>query len=54
MKNQNTAFLMKFLDKFYNHADIPWVKVTWLKLYTNDNTPLMPEIQVDLFGGKKL
>lgn len=39
MRNQNTALLMKFLDKFYNHADIPWVKLTWLKLYSNDNTP---------------
>jgi len=23
MKNENIAFLMKFLDKFYNHAEIP-------------------------------
>jgi hypothetical protein len=37
MKNQNSALLMKFLDKFYNHADIPWVKLTWSKLYQNGN-----------------
>jgi len=39
MRNQNTALLMKFLDKFYNHANIPWVKLTWLKLYQNSNIP---------------
>jgi hypothetical protein len=54
MKNQNIAFLMKFLDKFYNHADIPWVKLTWMKLYSNDNTPHMLETLVDLSGGKTL
>lgn len=37
MKNQDSAQLMKFLDKFYNHADIPWVKLTWSKLYQNGN-----------------
>jgi len=30
---------MKFLDKFYNHADIPWINLTWAKLYHNPNTP---------------
>jgi len=25
MESQNKALLLKFLDKFYNHADIPWV-----------------------------
>ena len=39
MKNQNTTLLMKFLDKFYNHPDIPWVKLTWSKLYQNTNIP---------------
>ena len=39
VRNQNTVLLMKFLDKFYNHADIPWVKLTWTKLYSNTNTP---------------
>ena len=39
MKNQNTTLLMKFLDKFYNHADIPWFKLTWSKLYQNTNIP---------------
>jgi hypothetical protein len=36
---QNLALLIKHLDRFYNHADIPWVKLTWSKLYANNNTP---------------
>lgn len=39
IKNQNSTLLLKFLDKFYNHANIPWVKLTWSKLYQNANTP---------------
>jgi hypothetical protein len=26
IKAQNLALLIKHLDRFYNHADIPWVK----------------------------
>jgi hypothetical protein len=25
IRNQNNALLMKYLEKFYNKADIPWV-----------------------------
>jgi hypothetical protein len=25
IKNQNKALLLKFLDKFYNHANTPWL-----------------------------
>lgn len=39
IQNQNSATLMKFLDKFYNHADAPWVNLTWAKLYHNSNIP---------------
>jgi hypothetical protein len=39
IQNQNTTLLMKFLDKFYNHADVPWVNLTWTKLYHNSNIP---------------
>jgi len=39
LKNQNSDLLMKFLDKFYNHADIPWVQLTWSKLYYNHSIP---------------
>jgi len=39
INKQNKALLMEFMDKFYNHADTPWVKLTWDKLYVNHNTP---------------
>jgi ubiquinone/menaquinone biosynthesis C-methylase UbiE len=26
-KKQNAALQIKFLDKFYNHKDVPWVKL---------------------------
>jgi hypothetical protein len=29
LRAQNTALLVKFLDKFYNHANLPWVHLTW-------------------------
>jgi hypothetical protein len=35
IKSLNNALLMKFLDRFYNKADIPWVSLTWSKLYSN-------------------
>jgi len=38
MKSQNVALLIKYMDKFYNHADIPWVSLTWSKLYSNNST----------------
>lgn len=28
IKDQNIALLLKFLDKFFNKSDIPWVKLT--------------------------
>jgi hypothetical protein len=39
IKTQNNALLLKSLDKFYNKRDIPWVKLTWSKLYGNHQTP---------------
>lgn len=39
IKTQNTSLLMKFLHKFYNHEDIPWVTLTWQCLYTNLTVP---------------
>lgn len=29
----NTVLLMKFLDKFYNHHDLPWVHLIWDTYY---------------------
>jgi hypothetical protein len=43
---------MKFLDKFYNNANIPWVKLTWNKLYSNDQTPLQCKSPVGSFWWK--
>jgi len=39
IQSQNEALLMKFLDKFYNNHDIPWVKLTWSAFYSNNQTP---------------
>lgn len=40
LNTQNATLLMKHLDKFYNHSNIPWLKLTWDKLY--HNTHLAP------------
>jgi hypothetical protein len=29
LKNHNSALLMKFMHKFYNKLDLPWVELTW-------------------------
>jgi hypothetical protein len=39
LKTQNTALLLKYLDKFYNQSDLPWVQLTWSNLYSNQQTP---------------
>lgn len=31
----NKCLLMKHLDKFSNHVDIPWVKLIWEAYYSN-------------------
>lgn len=35
----NKALLLKFLDKFYNHKDIPWVTLTSQHLYHRPTPP---------------
>lgn len=37
IKAHNTALLLKFLHKFYNKHDLPWVQLTWKHLYRNQN-----------------
>jgi hypothetical protein len=37
LRKQNSALLLKYLDKFYNQDNIPWV-LTWNKLYSNSDT----------------
>ena len=34
LKIQNEALLLKYLDKFYNHADTPWVDLIWHTHYS--------------------
>jgi hypothetical protein len=38
LKKHNEA-LLKNLDKFFNHKDIPWVSLIWEKHYTNGKLP---------------
>ena len=35
LKIQNEALLLKYLDKFYNKVDTPWVNLIWNTYYTN-------------------
>ena len=37
--NHNEALLMKYLHKFYNREDIPWVSLVWEKYYSNGRLP---------------
>jgi hypothetical protein len=39
LKNHNSALLMKFLHKFYNRLDLPWVELTWHNFYKNGKPP---------------
>jgi hypothetical protein len=34
LRLQNDALLMKHLNKFYDMANIPWVRLVWNKYYT--------------------
>jgi hypothetical protein len=34
-QKQNAALLIKFLDKFYNYEEIPWVQLVWDAHYVN-------------------
>jgi hypothetical protein len=35
LRLQNDVLLMKNLDKFFNKADLPWVKLVWQNYYKN-------------------
>lgn len=39
LRTQNTALLLKYLQKFYNKLDLPWVTLTWKCLYPNGTPP---------------
>lgn len=39
---QNQALLLKFLDKFYNRRQVPWVSLIWSSYYENKVPHLAP------------
>ena len=39
LRSQNSALLLKYLDKFYNRKEIPWVKLVWHAHYSNGDIP---------------
>ena len=39
LRTQNEALLLKYLHKFFNKADLPWVKMVWNKYYSNGKLP---------------
>ena len=54
IEKQNDALLMKHLNSFYNHHDLPWVNLTWSKLYSNSQTPPQARCPVGSFWWKDL
>lgn len=54
LEKHNNALLMKHLNKFYNKAHIPWVSLTWTKLYTNSQTPPQARCPVGSFWWKEI
>lgn len=42
LKTQNKALLTKYLFKFFNKHNIPWVKLLWSAYYNNGNVPAFP------------
>jgi hypothetical protein len=39
LETQNEALLLKYLHKFYNNHDLPWVNLIWNNYYTMDRLP---------------
>jgi hypothetical protein len=39
LRAKNTALLLKFLHKYYNRVDLPWVQLTWEAFYTRPIPP---------------
>jgi hypothetical protein len=40
----------KYLDKFYNKDDVPWVSLTWTKFYANTQNVFLIEEILSSFG----
>jgi hypothetical protein len=51
LRSQNSALLLKHLDKFYDKKEIPWVNLIWYAHYSNGEIPMPPLIKV-LSGGE--
>lgn len=45
LRVQNESLLLKHLHKFYNHVDIPWVKLVWSKYYSDNWLPSLHGLQ---------
>jgi hypothetical protein len=39
LATQNDALLLKFLHKFYNKLDVPWVQLIWNNYYRDGSVP---------------
>jgi hypothetical protein len=39
LRSQNTALLLKHLDKFYNKRNIPWINLIWNTYYSKGEVP---------------
>lgn len=37
---QNQALLLKYLEKFYNRRELPWIKLIWNSYYRNGVPPM--------------
>ena len=51
IQTQEKTLLLKFMDKFYNHADVPSISLTWSKLYST-NVPAHARCPVGSFWWK--
>jgi hypothetical protein len=47
----NESLLLKHLHQFFNHMDIPWVKLVWSKYYTSNKLPALRVHRKAPFGG---
>ena len=54
IQSQNEALLMKFLDKFFNNSDVPWVSLTWAAFYSNNQVPPQARCPVGSFWWKDI
>ena len=52
LRTQNTALLLKYLDKLYNSVDLPWVTLNWNHLYSNNQTPPQARSPTGPFRGR--